>query len=462
MNPVDTALLERLWTDLDGPPEVLSSVSLSGPMHLLPSVYDVSSLATATIGLATIAIAELHAVRNGDEQRAVHIDRAHAAVAFRSERYLSPLGWEIRPPWDPIAGDYRTADGWIRLHTNYSYHRDAALRVLGATISREDVAAAVRVWAAEDLELAVVREGGCAARLRTASQWAVHPQGDAVAREPLFAIATRHSPMPLRAGRADWPLAGIRVLDLTRVIAGPICTRVLAAYGAQVLRIDPPGFQEVGALLTETTGGKRRAFLNLRDQQDRTRLQELIAEAQVVVHGYRPDALERLGIGLARRREINPSLIDASLDAYGWTGPWANRRGFDSLVQMSTGIAERGLQAARADKPVPLPAQALDHGCGYLLAAAVCRALVRLIVDHQASDIRVSLARIAKLLVDLGDGGDITGPELGASEVARCSEEAMSSFGPIRRVRCPGSIDGIDPRWAIAPGPLGVDAPVWL
>ena len=468
MTSPDAALFERIWRELDGPPEVPAAVALAGAPRLLPSIYDVGAFASGTVAAAVAAIAALEAARRGDALRAVRLERGHAAVAFRSERYLSTPGGSPGAVWDPLAGDYAARDGWIRLHTNYAHHRDAVLRALGVPESRERVAAAVRTWAADDLESAVVGEGGCAARLRSAEEWAAHPQGEAVAREPLFQVSlsddapTAGAASRLRTpdaprGRSA-PLEGIRVLDLTRVMAGPVCTRVLAAYGAEVLRIDPPGFEEVAALLPEMTAGKRRASLDLRREPDRAIFERLVGEAHVIVHGYRADALERLGFGAARRRELNPSLLDVSHDAYGWTGPWVRRRGFDSLVQMSTGIAERGRLAAGADRPVPLPAQALDHACGYLLAAAACRALLRLLVDRRASEVRLSLARVAKLLVDLGDTGDLGAPDLPADEVRRWCEPATTAFGPVLRVRCPGGIDGIEPRWAIPAGPLGVDA----
>jgi crotonobetainyl-CoA:carnitine CoA-transferase CaiB-like acyl-CoA transferase len=242
-------------------------------------------------------------------------------------------------------------------------------------------------------------------------------------------------------------------------------TRVLAAYGAHVLRIDPPGFEEVGALLCETTAGKRRAFLDLHDPGDLAIFERLLAEAHVVVHGYRSDALERLGLGAARRREMAPGLVDASLDAYGWTGAWAGRRGFDSLVQMSAGIAERGAtpgkDIARPAAPAPLPAQALDHGTGYLLAAAVCRALVRAIVERRASDVRLSLARTARLLADLCRDGDPAAREPDAAEVDRAREPATSAFGAVRRVRCPGTVDGFEPRWDVDAGALGAHPAAW-
>jgi CoA-transferase family III len=464
-NP-DAALFTRIWSELGGAPAAAEGLTLSGGTRLLPSVYDVGALATATVASALVSLSALHAARTGAAPRAVHVDREHAAVAFRSERHLAPVGWNVGQVWDPLAGDYRARDGWIRLHTNYVHHRDAVLRALGVPLSREAVEGAVRAWSAEDLEAAVVGEQGCAARLRTAAEWAAHPQGEAVEREPLFAVAThaaagrvgRHAPA---TGALVAPLSGVRVLDLTRVMAGPVCTRLLAAYGADVLRIDPPGFEEVSALVPEMTAGKRRAFLDLRDERGRARFEELLASADVLVHGYRADALDRLALGAARRRALNPSLVDVSHDAYGWSGPWAHRRGFDSLVQMSVGIAHRGREAAGTDRPVPLPAQALDHACGYLLAAATCRALARLQVDRLASEVRLSLARVAKLLTDLGDGGDLASPDLGDDAVKRWSEDATSAFGPLRRVRCAGAIEGTAPQWTIAPGPLGAHAPEW-
>jgi CoA-transferase family III len=459
MTAHDAALFETIWSALEATPAA-PPLEISGAPGL-PSAYDVGAFATATIAAAIAAVAAVQSARSGAPVRAVHVDRSHASIAFRCERFVEAQGWTLPPVWDPIAGDYRAKDGWIRLHTNYRHHRDAALRVLGSAGSRGEVERAVHTWSAEALESAVVSEGGCAARLRTPAEWIAHPQGAAVSREPLFALTTRSADASSPAHDAAAPLAGIRVLDLTRVMAGPVCTRFLAAYGAEVLRVDPPGFEEVEALLPEMTAGKRRAFLDLREAGGRAAFERLVAGAHVLVHGYRPDALDRLGYDAARRRELGPALIEVSHDAYGWTGPWAQRRGFDSLVQMSTGIADAGRRAAGADKPVPLPAQALDHGCGYLLAAAACRALVRLLVDRRASDVRLSLARTAKLLTDLGDGGDIAGPDVPAAGIDDWREVSTTAWGPIRRVRCPGRIDGLVPRWTIPAGPLGGDAAEW-
>lgn len=165
------------------------------------------------------------------------------------------------------------------------------------------------------------------------------------------------------ASDARRPLAGIKVLDFTRVLAGPVATRFLAGLGADVLRIDPPEWDEPG-VVPDVILGKRCARLDLHTAEDRRVFEALLARADIVVHGYRPGAMARLGYDEGERRTINPGLVDVSLCAYGWTGPWAGRRGFDSLVQMSIGIAEAGMRWQQAERPVPLPVQALDHATG--------------------------------------------------------------------------------------------------
>jgi len=455
------SLLAGLWSALHGRAELARTVAFEGPAGGLPSIYAVAELGAAQIGAATLAAAELLAVRERESIRPSQVDRRHAVAAFRSERYLRPIGWQRPAPWDPIAGDYRARDRWIRLHTNYASHRAAALSVLGTPAERESVARAALGWDADALEDAVVRAGGCAAVMHTESEWTGHPQGAAVAAEPLVAVDAMPAAGPEMPPSAGSPLGGVRVLDLTRVIAGPVCTRFLAAYGADVLRIDPPGFDEVGALLAETTAGKRRAALDLRDARGRGAFERLAAEAHVLVSSYRADALERLGLSHAALRAINPALVIASLDAYGHTGPWRHRRGFDSLVQMSCGIAARGQQVAGAEAPVPLPAQALDHGTGYLLAAAVCRALTRRLQRSEVSIVRMSLARTAKWLMDLGEPPIAGDREFTAQEVEPWLETVESAWGPLARVRCPGRVAGTTPGWSRPPGPLGTDPPAW-
>ena len=423
----------------------------------LPSVFATSDLAEASIATAAAELADL-VTAAGQAAATVRVDRRLSSLWFQWS--FQPIGWKPAPPWDPIAGDYLASDGFIRLHTNAPHHRDAALRVLQTPADKPAVTAAVARWKAEELEEAVVRAGGCAAAMRSLAEWRSHPQGQAVAGEALIAIdATADRGGDNWLPSAGRPLQDIRVLDLTRVLAGPVATRFLAGFGAEVLRIDPPGWDEPG-VIPEVALGKRCARLDLASPQGLERLKALIAQADVFVHGYRADALERLGLGDAVRRALRPGLIDVALNAYGWTGPWRNRRGFDSLVQMSAGIADAGMRTAQASQPRPLPVQALDHATGYLMAAAVIRGLTRRLRDGSGFAARVSLARTAALLSSV--------PQDSLNEVFPPATEAdwsagveQSGFGPLRRLRPPVSIETVPLQWDRPANPLGSSAPGW-
>jgi CoA-transferase family III len=459
----------RIWGEVGGPADLPGELTVTGPRAVLPSQFDVTGLATASVAAATMAAAEFLAVSSDRRPLPVTVDSRQACAAFAAEGLFTPVGWECPDIWDPIAGNYHARDGWIRLHTNYAYHRSAVERLLGAT-DRESVGAAVAEWKAEELETAVVEAGGCAAVMRTREDWLAAPAGAATADAPLAAVADR--PRPAGAGGGggaavaadaaggDGPLpySGLRVLDLTRVIAGPVGTRFLAAYGADVLRIDPPGFAEVPALLPETTAGKRTAALDLTAAAGRAAFESLVAAADVLVTGLRADALAALGYDDAALAALNPALILASLDAYGWDGPWRDRRGFDSLVQMSSGIAAAGAAATGADHPVPLPVQALDHACGYLVAAAVGRALTRRRTESVVSRIRLSLVGTANLLWSLPRPAERPPmPKPGDFPLT----DVQTAWGPARRVPLPGAIAGIEPQWRVEAGPLGRHQPAW-
>ena len=249
----------------------------------LPSVFAVSDLAQASVGAAGAALARLLAL-DGGAAPTVTVDRDLASAWFAFS--IRPEGWALAGPWDAVAGDYATSDGWIKLHTNAPHHRAAALGVLGVPGDRDAVAGAVATWNAEDLETAVVGAGGAAAALRSAAEWERHPQGIAVAAEPLLLVdrtSDTSGPRPI-AVRRDRPLDGVRVLDLTRVLAGPVATRLLAGWGADVLRIDPPGWDEPG-VVPEVALGKRCARLDLAVPEGRDRFVELLSGADVLVHG---------------------------------------------------------------------------------------------------------------------------------------------------------------------------------
>jgi hypothetical protein len=397
----------------------------------LPAVFPVSDFAAAAVAAAGASVADL-LTRAFGAPAPVTVDRRLASrwCGFS----IRPIDWTLPAPWDPIAGDYAAADGWIRLHTNAPLHRAAALAVLGAPADKPAVAAAVERWSAPELESAIVSNQGCAAAMRSVEQWQRHPQGAAVLREPLLhAQPTPDAGDALTLTNRARPLHGIRVLDLTRVLAGPVATRFLAGLGAEVLRIDPPDWDEP-AVVPEITLGKRCARLDLRSRAGRTILLELLRQADVLVHGYRPGVMDALGLDAQRRRHTRPGLVDITLDAYGWSGPWRQRRGFDSLVQMSAGIADAGMRIHGRARPTPLPVQALDHVAGYLLAALAVRGLTQRLHSGQGFEGRTSLARVASLLT--------SAPAAALPDSLAPPEEAdwspgieASDFGPARRLR---------------------------
>ncbi|ALJ20535.1 CoA transferase [Microbacterium sp. No. 7] len=463
MSSIPLSLVRRLWGAIDDgiplPPGGLlpGDVVLDGPRVTLPAGFDVTGLAIGAVACATLAAAQLLALRHGARDvPGVRVDSREASAAFAAEGRFTPVGWERPPLWDPIAGNYRAADGWIRLHTNYPSHRAAVERVLGAR-DRATVEERVSALAAERLEQAVVAAGGAAAALRTREQWLATEAGAATAAAP--AVATAWTPgarVASWAPRPELPFAGVRVLDLTRVIAGPVCTRFLAGYGADVLRVDPPGFAEVPPLLPETTLGKRTAALDLATAAGRARLDALIAGADVLVCGLRAGALERRGYSDERLRALNPDLVVARLNAYGWSGPWRERRGFDSLVQLSCGISAG--ETAPGSAPGALPVQALDHATGWLLGAAIARALAVRLAERRVATIRASLVGTANLLFSLPVSDEPADPR-SLDDVPLV--ERMTAWGPALATGPAARIDGAPQAWAHEAGPLGRHEAEW-
>ncbi|MEG3130243.1 CoA transferase [Pantoea cypripedii] len=447
------ALWQQMWQGLRGADDTAPPLAFSQP-DTFRSCYAVSELAATSIGLATQALSDLLG-----RPAPVSVNVRLASRWFQHS--FIPLNRPSAALWDPFAGDYATADGWIRLHTNASHHRQAMESVLGVHADRAALAAEVMQWSAGTLEQAIVDAGGCAAEMRSVQQWQQHPQGIAVSQEPLFARqATAAGTIP------DWPLSaarplyGIRVLDLTRIIAGPVATRFLASLGAQVLRIDPPGWQEP-TLEEEITSGKRCARLDLKSRDGLAQLRSLLTQADVLVHGYRADALEKLGLDAATRQQLSPGLVDVSLNAWGWSGPWRNRRGFDSLVQMACGIAHQGMQWSGSATPTPLPVQALDHATGYMLAAAVLEGLRQRRNHGTGWQARLSLARTALLLQQHGfaPGNEQTGIASQADDALPALE--ITHWGIGARLRAASYLPGTPQLWATPGVPLGSSTPRW-
>jgi crotonobetainyl-CoA:carnitine CoA-transferase CaiB-like acyl-CoA transferase len=451
-------ILAEIWQAAHMPEDALSWLTLSGAEPGLPSSFRVGAAAQVSIALAALAAADLWRLRSGQAQQ-VSVDMRHAAVEFLSERHLAVGGKPAPPEWDSIAGLYRTGDGgWVRLHTNFPHHREGVLGLLGCAGERTAVQAALANWRAFDVEQAAAEAGFCVTALRSFPEWDAHPQGIAVAGLPLVEIVQIADAPAVPLSPADRPLGAIRVLDLTRIIAGPVAGRTLAVHGADVLVITSPRLPAVPALVIDTGRGKLSAHLDLDLAPDRGRLARLVAEADVVLQAYRPGALAARGFGPEGCARLRPGIVYASLSAYGRAGPWCARRGFDSLVQTASGFNHAEAEAAGSKAPKPLPAQALDHASGYLLAFGIMAALRRRAIIGGSWEVRVSLARTGFWLRGLGRIDGFCCPEPCFADLL---ETTSSGFGALTAVRHAARMSETPPRWSRPSVPLGTDPPAW-
>jgi crotonobetainyl-CoA:carnitine CoA-transferase CaiB-like acyl-CoA transferase len=461
MRPIEA--VAALWRAAGMPAEALDDLTLTGEEPALPSSFAVGTAAQASIALSALAAAALWRQRTGRRQ-SVAVDMRHAAAEFRSERALRVDGAAPADPWDSIAGAYPCGDGRIvRLHTNFPHHRDGVLALLRCAHDRDAVAAALQGWRAFDFEDEAAAAGMVVAAMRDFAEWDLHPQGHAVAAQPVVAITKIGDAPPEALPRgADRPLAGLRVLELTRVIAGPVCGRTLAAHGADVLLLTSPTLPSIPTLVVDTGRGKRSASLDLRAPGGTDAMRDLVRGADVLVQGYRPGGLAGLGFAPEDTARLRPGIVHVSLSAYGTAGPWRGRRGFDSLVQTASGFNAAEAAAAGVTGPKVLPAQALDHASGYLLAFGALAALHRRATEGGSWHVQVSLARTGQWLRGLGrvpGGLACTNPT--QADIADLLEQTASRFGLLTTLRHAAMMEETPARWDRPPVPLGTDTAAW-
>jgi crotonobetainyl-CoA:carnitine CoA-transferase CaiB-like acyl-CoA transferase len=443
-------MLDHLWAALGGDPARAGDLQVLAPGRHLPSVFDVDGLAVGAVGSMLLAAAELAEAR-GAGRPAPALDARHVAAAFVSERLLAIPGAERAAPFAPLSRFAPARDGWIRLHANYPHHRAALLRALAS--DEAGALAAIAHGDALELEASIVAAGGVAAAVRDPAAWAAHPQGQVAGAAALIERGRERPPRRLRPAGVpprERPAAGLRVLDLTRVIAGPVATRVLAALGADVLRLDPPQLPEDADIVLDTCAGKRLAEVDLR--REPALLERLLAGADVVVHGYRPGALAAFGLDDDALADRYPHLIACSLSAWGSDGPWGARRGFDSIVQAACGIA---VAEATGEAPGALPAQALDHATGYLMAAAVLRAAAQRARGEPSASTSLALATTAAALLRAPAPTDAPAgpPDPGPYRVTLTADARRASV-----IAPPGTLDGAPLTWTAGPRRT---APAW-
>lgn len=458
---VRTALAD-IWSTGGGDRSALERVTLTGSDPALPSSFAMGAVAQSTIAASALAAAEIWRARTGKGQ-SIDVDMRHAAAEFRSERYMRVPGFSERT-WDTIAGLYRTGDGrHVRLHTNFPHHRDGMLKLLGADYTRASVQEKLSMRRGEEFEAAAADAGLVATMTRSPEEWAAHGQGQALSRLPLFEIIrigdAPPRPWPNNSAR---PLSGIRVLDLTRVIAGPVCGRTLAGHGADVLLVTSPKLPSFQGLVMDTGRGKLSTHIDLAEASGRATLERLLADADVFVQGYRPGAIAGKGFAPEQAARMAPGIVCVTLSAYGHAGPWSGRRGFDSLVQNTNGLNHAEGAAAGVEGPKELPCQALDHGSGYLLAAGAMMALRRQRAEGGSWLVRVSLAQTGAWIAGLDqvqNGFACADPSF--DTVQDLLETTDSGFGAMTAVKHAARLSITPVAWDRPSVPLGTHPPQW-
>jgi len=442
------------WAD---PP--LERLALTVSPKVLATPWPIAPMAMAALGALGLAVSRLHELRGGAPQ-SVHLDSRAAEIAMASSSYLEVAGRNAKFR-DPFTGFYAARNGeFVFLHGNFPHLRDGLLALLKVPNEAQAIAQAVARWDAGELEAEAIKAGLCAAKVRERRAWQAAPQGEAIAGQGVLTL-TQIGTAPPRVLEPGERLAGLRALDLSRVIAGPMAARSLAEHGAQVLQIASPKLPFIESLVIDTGFGKRAAHLDLDTDAGRERLSALAAEADIVIDAYRPGALAARGFGADALALMRPGVVAVGLSAFSEQGPWGGRRGYDSLVQASIGMAlEPGTDAPRL-----LPCQPLDYLTGYLAAFAALAGVLRSLTEGGSWQARLSLAATANWMYEvrarLGDDRDVPDANPKAADLTDLLAEHQTAFGMVRAIVPALRIGDAATAWARPPVPLGSDAPIW-
>lgn len=461
--PLRNALYELL--QIAGMPESLTEdVSFMGTDPVFPTPYRVGTAGAAALAAIGLAVSDLWLLEKTRRQK-IKLDVRAAAASLRSARYLRIDGKPPPGPWDPLSGFYPVTGGrWVSIHCNFPKHRDAAMKVLGGAATREAAEAASRGWEGAALEDAIHAAGGCAGLARTAAEWARHPHSAAVAAQPLLEVTKIGEGPRQGLPEGERPLSGVRVLDLTRVLAGPTCARTLAEHGADVVKITAAHLADSGPMEIDTGLGKLSAHLDLRNSQDREKLQDLLKQADVFSQSYRPGTLAARGFSPEQAAKLRPGIVYVTLSAWGGAGPWRERRGFDSIVQTVSGMAlAQAAATGPTQKPNLMPVSAIDYVSGYLMAFGALLALARRAREGGSWLVRVSLARTGKWIADRGffEGFMEVPEDLPGSELKTLLQERDTSFGRVTHLRPALHLSETPPHWERPPAPLGSSPAAW-
>jgi crotonobetainyl-CoA:carnitine CoA-transferase CaiB-like acyl-CoA transferase len=440
------------------------ALQIIGHDPVIATRFRVGEAAAAVLAANATAAADLWCARGGRPQR-IEVDVRAAAASLVSFLYQRCQGASFDRSPQPTTALYRARDGrWIHLHGGFN-SREGTLALLKCDDDAGAIANAVASWDAQALEDALAERGVCGAKLRSADEWRTHPQGIALAQVPVVEILRIGDapPEPIPGPRAGEhgarPLSGVRVLDLTRVLAGPTCARTLAEHGAEVLHVRSPKLPSIEPFVIDTNPGKRSCYLDLDRKEDVERLRALVRDAHVYSQGYRPGALARRGFSPEELAEMRPGIIAVSIDCYGHQGPLADRPGWEQLAQTVTGMAH---EHAGDEHPALVPAAINDYTTGYLGALGVMCALARRTIEGGSWHVRVSLARTSMWIMSLPRTAP--GDKPGGFDMASIAPwiiEMNTAWGPLTRLGPIARMSETPPRWDLPPAPLGSDPPMW-
>ena len=438
-----------------------------GSDPILPTPFLIGETSAAALSAVGLAASNLWELRTGRRQE-IAVDTRQATASLRSGHYMQMDSAPVSAARNTMMGVYPAKNGrWSYLHCNFPNHRAAALGVLGVEEDRDAMARAVAQWDALELEDAIIAAKGAGGMVRTMDEWAQHPQAAAIAPLPLLEIVKIGDSPPEKLPDGDRPLSGIRVLDLTRVLAGPTCARTLAEHGADVLKITGAHLPNIGYQEYDTGHGKLSAHLDLREQDDLETMRGLVREADVFSQGYRPGTLSDRGLSPEALAEIRPGIVYVSLSAFSHVGPWASRRGFDTVVQTVSGITSRQGELFPGDSPGPqfYPVSAIDYLTGYLMAFGAMAALARRTREGGSWLVRISLAQTGRWLVKRGQVSETelqdVPSEFNSEELERWSMTSDTPMGRLGHLGPVVQLSETTPRWSRTSVPLGYNEPEW-
>jgi crotonobetainyl-CoA:carnitine CoA-transferase CaiB-like acyl-CoA transferase len=451
-----------------GMPEA-GEVTITGEDPVYSARFKIGETTANILAGIGVAVTDIHEIKTGRRQK-VNVDVRHAAATCKSSRLMcqpDAEGQWKRVPDTPsmahmrsITQPWQTKDGrWYLPHFNLPHLHDRVIGVLGCESNADAVEKAVAKWNSHDLEEAIAKARACGSIVRSNAEWLEHPHGKVLAGKPLVEIIKIGDTDPIPFPKGERPLSGIRVLDLTRILAGPIAARTLAENGADVLMVTAKHLPQVPEHVMDTSHGKRSCFLDLNKPEDVETIRQLARTADVFSQGYRPGIMNKFGLSPEALAKERPGIIYVTISCYGADGPFSDRGGWEQIAQCATGIClDNG-----DERPTLLPASACDYTTGYNGAYGVLLALARRAREGGSYHVRVSLCRSGMYIYKQGQVSyQQPNMELSERELDEVMVESSGGHGRLKHLGPVVRMSETRPYWDKPSPLLGSSKPEWL